>query len=440
MPQTALVTTTKEGSVFPQLTASQVKDDYGRAREVYSQLGVDTGVALRRLDEVPLSLHCWQGDDIAGFETREGVTDGGGLLATGNYPGRARSASQLRQDYDQAILLIPGPVRVNLHAIYAETDGVAVPRTELAPKHFSRWIEWARAGGRALDFNPTFFSHPMAASGYTLSSADEAVRDFWIAHGIACRRIASAMGHATGSPCVTNFWIPDGAKDHPIDRWTPRERLRRSLDEIFAEDLSADTIRDAVEGKLFGLGSEDYVVGSHEFYLSYCIRTGKVFCMDMGHYHPTETIADKMSAVMSFVNEALIHVSRGIRWDSDHVVIDNDDLRALCHEVVRGNALDRIHFALDYFDASINRIGAWVIGARSFKRSLLAALLEPMDVLRELERDGRGAEKLGLLQELKSLPHARVWDYYCLDKGVPVGPAWLDEIERYEKTVLAKRK
>jgi len=425
--------------MFPRTDPARIEEAYRRARETYAGLGVDTEAALERLDGVPVSLHCWQADDVTGFEVHEGPVDGGGLLATGGYPGRARNADELRQDYEEAFRLIPGPCRVNLHAIYAETGGRAVPRNELGPEHFSRWMDWAKALGRGLDFNPTFFAHPLAADGWTLAHPDAGVRRFWIEHGAASRRIAAAMGRATGGPCVNNVWVPDGAKDHPMDRWGPRERLARSLDAVFAEALPRADLRDAVEGKLFGLGSEDYVVGSHEFYLAYCLTRGKVLCMDMGHYHPTETLADKLSAVLGFLDEVLLHISRGVRWDSDHVVIDNDDVRALCAELVRGDALGRVYLAFDFFDASVNRVGAWVIGARSFQRALLAALLEPTDLLRRFESEGRGAEKLGLLQELKALPFGAVWDAYCLRKDVPAGPAWLDEMRRYEEEVLSKR-
>jgi len=425
--------------MFPRTDPARIEEAYRRARETYAGLGVDTEAALDRLDGVPVSLHCWQADDVRGFEVHEGPVDGGGLLATGGYPGRARNADELRQDYEEAFRLIPGPCRVNLHAIYAETGGRAVPRNELGPEHFSRWMDWAKALGRGVDFNPTFFAHPLAADGWTLAHPDAGVRRFWIEHGAASRRIAAALGRATGGPCVNNLWVPDGAKDHPADRWGPRERLARSLDAVFAEALPREDLRDAVEGKLFGLGSEDYVAGSHEFYLAYCLTRGKVLCLDLGHYHPTESVADKLSAVLAFLDEVLLHISRGVRWDSDHVVIDNDEVRALCAELVRGDALGRVYLAFDFFDASMNRVGAWVIGARSFRRALLAALLEPTDLLRRFESEGRGAEKLGLLQELKALPFGAVWDAYCLRKDVPVGPAWLDEMRRYEEEVLSKR-
>ena len=424
--------------MFPKTDDATIRENYARAKDAYAAFGVDTDAAMKRMARIPISINSWQGDDVRGFEVKPEGLDRGGIMATGNYPGRATNADELRSDLDEVSSLIPGPARVNLHASYAETGGKRVERTELAEEHFSRWIDWARDRGYGLDFNPTFFAHPKAESGYTLASPDEGIRRFWIEHGAVSRRIAAAMGRAVGSPCVNNVWLPDGAKDHPMDRWTPRARLRQSLDEMFAEDLGADIV-DSLEGKLFGLGSEDYVVGSHEFYLSYCVRNNKVLCLDMGHFHPTETIADKLSAVLGFLDEILLHVSRGVRWDSDHVVILNDDLRELCHETVRGDAIDRVHFGLDFFDASINRLGAWVIGTRSFQRALLNALLEPTDMLRQLETEGNGAAKLAILQETKVLPLGAAWDQYCLTHNVAAGAAWLDEIARYEEDVLCKR-
>ena len=423
--------------MFETTDPKKVERDYTRAKERYAALGVDADAAVAQLARVPLSIHCWQGDDVTGFEVHEEATDGGGILATGSYPGRARNADELRADMDKAISLVGGPARVSLHAIYAETQGKRVERDELGPEHFSRWIEWAKRRGYGLDFNPTFFAHPLAADGYTLASSDESVRRFWVAHGIASRRIASVMGAEIGAASNNNVWLPDGAKDHPIDRWGPRDRLAGSLDEVFAEEL--DHVTDSVEGKLFGLGSEDYVVGSNEFYLSYCLTRGTILCMDMGHYHPTETISDKVSAVLRFLDRLLLHVSRGVRWDSDHVVIVDDPLRALCDEVVRGDALDRVAFALDFFDAGINRVAAWVIGARAFRRALLEALLAPLDLLRRLEAAGDGGAKLALLEECKAMPLGAVWDYVCLTEDAPVGPAWLDDVAAYERDVLSKR-
>jgi L-rhamnose isomerase len=415
-----------------------VEKGYEWARDRYADLGVDTDAALDTLRRGPISLHCWQGDDVGGFENDQGLT-GGGIQATGNYPGKARNADQLRADLDKALSLIPGKHRLNLHAMYAETGGRKVDRDELAPEHFAGWIDWARSRGLGLDFNGTFFSHPKAADGFTLASRDEGVRRFWVDHGIACRNIGAAIGRELGSPCVTNVWIPDGYKDTPVDRKTPRQILKRSLDEIFAEPLDPQIHRDAVEGKLFGLGSESYVVGSHEFYLGYAIANRKLLCLDSGHFHPTEGIADKISSVLTHLDEILLHVSRGVRWDSDHVVVLSDDLCAIAEEIVRGEYLDRVHIGLDFFDASINRVAAWVIGTRSTLKALLLALLEPRAQLQAREAVGDYTARLALLEEVKTLPAGAVWDYYCLRQGVPVGPAWLEEVRAYERAVLARR-
>jgi L-rhamnose isomerase len=415
-----------------------IEKGYDWARECYARLGVTTDRALEVLRKVRVSLHCWQGDDVGGFENEEGLT-GGGIQATGNYPGKARNADELRADLEQALRLIPGQHRLNLHAIYAETDGRPVQRDRLGPEHFTAWIDWARSRGLGLDFNGTFFSHPNAANGFTLSSRDEGIRRFWVDHGIACRNIGERFGRELGSPCITNVWIPDGYKDIPADRKTPRAILRRSLDEIFAEKLDSRYHRDAVESKLFGIGSESYVVGSHEFYLGYAITNRKVLCVDAGHFHPTESIADKISSVLTYLDEILLHVSRGVRWDSDHVVILSDELRALAEEVVRGDYLERVHIGLDFFDASINRVAAWVIGTRCMIKALLIALLGPSATLRELEAAGDYTGRLALLEELKTLPFGAVWDYYCLKQDVPVGQAWLDMVRAYERDVLARR-
>ena len=415
----------------------RIQDAYNAAKERYAELGVDTDGVLERLEDIAISLHCWQGDDVGGFEGA-GELDGG-LAATGNYPGKARNADELRGDLDKALSLIPGTHRLNLHAIYAETGGKKVERNELGPEHFAAWIEWAKAGGMGMDFNPTYFSHPLAAGGLTLSHADEGVRGFWVEHGIACRRIGAAIGEALGSPCVTNVWIPDGYKDTPIDRKGPRRRLAESLDEIFAEDLDPRYNLDAVESKLFGLGSESYVVGSHEFLLGYAVRNGVLLCLDSGHFHPTEVISDKISSVLTWLDEILLHVSRGVRWDSDHVVVLSDELYAIAQEIVRGGYLGRVHIGLDYFDASINRVAAWVIGTRCMIKALLAALLEPIEMLRSLEDNGDFTGRLAMLEECKTLPAAGVWDYYCLANDVPVGLAWLDEVRAYERDVLARR-
>jgi len=419
-------------------TDKQIQDAYALARERYAMLGVDTEEALETLAQVSLSLHCWQGDDVGGFETSGGEL-GGGLAATGNYPGKARNADELRRDLDMAYSLIPGTHRLNLHAIYAETEGRQVERNELQPEHFAGWVAWAKEKGRGIDFNPTCFSHPKAESGFTLSSYDPGIRRFWIEHCMACRKIGKHFGRELGTPCVTNIWIPDGYKDVPVDRKTPRMLLKSSLDEIFAAKIDPRYNLDAVEAKLFGLGSESYVVGSHEFYMGYAVANQVLLCLDAGHFHPTEVISDKLSSVLAFVGEVLLHVSRGVRWDSDHVVIFSDELQAIAQEVVRGGFLDRVHIGLDYFDASINRVAAWAIGARNTMRALLLALLEPIDRLRELERSGNYTMRLALLEELKCLPLGAVWNAFCLRQGVPVGIRFMDEIEEYERRELSKR-
>ena len=406
----------------------------------YADLGVDVEKAIATALQVPISLHCWQSDDVAGLETKSGPTDGGGILATGNYPGRARNGDEIRQDVDKVLSLLPGRHRFNLHACYAETGKQAVDRDAFEPAHFARWMDWAKRRKIALDFNPTYFAHPKAA-GFTLSHQEPEIRDFWIRHGIASRRIAAAMGKAQGSPAVNNQWIPDGLKDSPADRWSPRARLIDSYDRIFAADLGADAkwCIDAVEPKLFGLGSEDYVVGSFEFYLGYTQTRNKVLCLDMGHFHPTETITDKLAAILQFQDKVLLHTSRPIRWDSDHVVVFNDDLRAAFTELARGNALDRAYIALDFFDASINRIAAYVIGARATRKAILQALLDPTARLRALETQGKIGFKLALMERVKTLPFGEVWDELCRRAEVPSEADWVKSVESYERRVLAKR-
>ncbi len=415
----------------------QIETAYQLAKEIYAAAGVDTEAALKTLEKKPLSLHCWQGDDVAGFE---GLALGdGGIQATGNYPGKARSPEELRADLDQALALLPGKHRVNVHALYAETGGKKVDRDQLGPEHFANWIAWAKARGLGLDFNPSFFSHRLAASGFTLSSADPAVAKFWLAHGQACRRIGAAMGRELGSTCVMNVWIPDGYKDTPADRAAPRERLNRALDALFAEKLPETQLLDAVESKLFGIGSESYVVGSHEFYMAYALRHNKLICLDCGHFHPTESIADKISSLAPVLPGILLHVSRGVRWDSDHVVLLNDDLQALAREVVAPAALNKVYIGLDYFDASINRIVAWVTGARATQKALLMALLEPRAAREAEARDDLSA-RLANLEEAKSLPWGAVYDYFCLSRNTAVGADYLAEAQRYERDVLSRRK
>ncbi len=420
------------------MSAQQLERDFHQAKERYGSLGVDVEEALTDLAGIPVSLHCWQGDDIGGFENT-GSALGGGLAVTGNYPGKARTPAELRGDLDKALSLIPGRHRLNLHACYAETAGRKVDRDALNPDHFRNWIDWARGKQMGMDFNPTFFAHPQAADGFTLSHQNVEVRQFWVRHGIACRHIGAAMGKALGSTCVTNFWVPDGYKDTPVDRLGPRQRLLESLDSIFAAPIDPSLNLDAVESKLFGIGSESYVAGSHEFYLGYAIARRKMLCLDAGHFHPTETISDKISAVLTWTERLLLHVSRGVRWDSDHVVTLGEELQAIAGELVRGGFLARTHIGLDFFDASINRIAAWVIGTRSMLKALLAALLEPIDLLRGYELSGDFTARLALLEECKTLPLGSVWDYYCEQQQVPAGMDWLAEVKAYERDVLSKR-
>src|SRR6266436_952976 len=417
--------------------SKQIEKGLTLAQECYAHYGVDVSKALRQLARIPISLHCWQGDDVGGFESTGGEL-GGGLAVTGNYPGKARTPTDLRADLLKALSLIPGRHRLNLHASYAETKGQRIDRNELAPEHFSRWIDWAKRHRLGMDFNPTFFSHPKAEDGFTLSHRDRGIRQFWIEHGIASREIGAAIGKALSQACITNLWIPDGYKDTPADRRRARERLVASLDAIFKKPTPKAFNLDSVEPKLFGIGSESCVVGSHEFYIGYAITRKKLLTLDAGHYHPTETIADKISSVLQFLPEILLHVSRGVRWDSDHVVTFTDDLQAIAREIVANGYGGRVHIGLDYFDASINRIAAWVIGTRNMLRALLMALLEP-PAIRLAEAAGDHTARLGLQEEAKALPFGLVWDFYCESKSVPVGDAWLTEIRRYEKEVLSLR-
>ena len=415
-----------------------IEKAYEAARERYAELGVDTDKAMSQLSRTAISLHCWQGDDVGGFEKNAEGLSGGGIMVTGAYPGKARTADELRADIEKAMSLIPGKHRLNLHAMYAEAAG-NVERNELGAEHFAAWLDWAKANELGLDFNGTFFSHPKAESGFTLSSADEEIRKFWVEHGIACRKIGAAMGKELGTACVTNQWIPDGFKDIPLDRKGPRERLRKSLDEMFAEKIKREWLLDSVESKLFGIGSECYVVGSHEFYMGYAVENKVLLCLDTGHFHPTEVVSDKISSVMTFLDEILLHVSRGVRWDSDHVVILSDELRSIAEELVRGDYLERVHIGLDFFDASINRVAAWVIGTRCMLKALLIALLEPTEKLREMELAGDFTGRLAMLEEHKTLPFGAVWDYYCLKENTPAQADWLKEVRDYEAKVTSLR-
>ena len=416
----------------------KVEQRYDNAREQYKEFGVNADEALEKLLEIPISVHCWQGDDVSGFESSSEGVDSGGILATGGYPGRARSADELRSDFRKALDFLPGKAhRFNLHAIYAETGYKKVERDQLQPEHFSQWIDWASDEGIMLDFNQTFFAHPKAEDGFTLAHRVPEIRKFWIRHGIASRRIASAMGTAQGADCLCNLWIPDGMKDLPADRFNPRRLLIESLDEIFKEDMP--NLLDSVEGKLFGIASESYVAGSNDFYLLYAQSRKKILCLDMGHFHPTELVADKISTVLSFQDRLLLHISRGIRWDSDHVALLEDPVREIAHECVRGNVLDRVIFATDFFDASINRIAAWVIGVRALKKALLEALLEPVHLLREAEEAGDYTARLAIMESSKGLPSSAVWDMACLRSDVPVGIGWLHELKAYERDVQTRR-
>ena len=411
-------------------------DNYTAAKEKYRQLGVDTDQALKQLAEVKISMHVWQGDDVQGFLNDGELT--GGISVTGNHPGKATTAAELRADLEKAYSLIPGKHKLNLHAIYLDTDE-SVDLHELEPKHFEKWVAWAKDQALGLDFNPTFFSHPMFKDGFTLASPDKAVRDFWIEHGKRSRKIAEYFGKELGQVCVTNFWVPDGYKDQPIDRYTPRKRLMESLDEIFSEPLDPAYTLDAVESKLFGLGAEAYTVGSHEFYMGYGLTRNKLICLDAGHFHPTEVISNKLSALGLFSEGILLHVSRPVRWDSDHVVIMDDELQDIAKELVRNGLLHRTNIGLDFFDATINRVAAWVIGTRNTQKALLKAMLEPTERLKEIELAGDFTTRLALTEELKDFPFADVWNYYCEQQGVPVGLEWLEEAQQYEKDVLLKR-
>jgi len=424
------------------LPTDRIETAYAAARERYAALGIDAEAALRRALSIPVSLHCWQADDVAGLENQGESMAGAGILATGSYPGKPRTGNELRADLAEAVRLIPGTLRLNLHALYREQAAAKTDRDRITLAQFSEWLAWAGKQNLKLDFNPSFFSHPKASTGLTLSHPDRAVREFWIAHGIASRRVAEGIAQAQGAPVVNNLWIPDGAKDSPVDRWAPRQRLLEALDAIYADKhgISGELCIDAVEGKLFGIGAEDFTVGSNEFYAGYALTRKKLLCLDMGHFHPTETIDDKISALLAFHPQLLLHVSRPVRWDSDHVVLFNDDLRRVFSELARGDAWNRVFVALDFFDASINRTAAHIIGTRATRLAILNALLEPHTELKALELAGKGAQKLALLEYAKLLPFAAVWDKLCLEAGVPAGNDWVPELEAYEARILAERR
>lgn len=416
---------------------SNVTKAYELAKERYAQIGVDTDKALEKLAKIKISMHCWQGDDVNGFLFQD-VALSGGIQTTGNYPGKARTPDELRQDIEKALSFIPGKHKINLHAIYADTDE-KVDLDQIEPKHYAKWVEWAKKNGLGLDFNPTCFSHPMADSGFTISSADKRVRDFWIEHCKRSRVIADYFGRELGQKCVTNFWFPDGYKDIPVDREAPRKRMMEALDEVMSVEMDPKYSLDAFESKVFGIGAESYTVGSNEFCVAYATSRKKACCLDAGHYHPTEVISDKISSVLLFTDELLLHVSRPVRWDSDHVVILDDELNAIAQSLIRGNLVERTHIGLDFFDASINRIACWVIGVRNMQKALLKALLENTEELKQIELDGDYTSRLALTEELKSMPFGAVWDYFCQQNNVPVGETWLKEVKEYEQEVLLKR-
>lgn len=418
------------------MKTSQIEKTYQYAQERYAELGVDTARVLKELRRIPISIHCWQGDDVGGFESA-GQQLGDGLAVTGNYPGKARTPAELRADFEKAISVIPGKHRFNLHASYAEMGDKRIERDEISAAQFTNWIAWAKRLGIGLDFNQTYFSHPKVRDGFTLTSADAGIRKFWIEHGIRCREIGSAIGKALGKDCLTNLWIPDGMKDTPADRRGPRERLLGSLDAIFKKKLKHNV--DSVEPKLFGIGAESYTPGSHEFYLGYAVSRRVLLTLDAGHYHPTEGIADKISSVLCYLPEIALHVSRGVRWDSDHVVTLTDELEAIAQEIIWGGATQRVRIGLDYFDASINRVAAWVIGTRNMCKALLLAMLAPVGKLKQMEAEGDYTSRLALMEDAKLLPFGAVWDYYCHTNGVPIGGGWLAEVKSYERTVLSKR-
>ena len=411
-----------------------IEKAYEVARERYAAYGIDTEAVLDVLQRVPLSLHCWQADDVTGFESAGELT--GGIQATGNYPGKARNIEELRQDILKAASLIPGKHRLNIHEIYGEFGGKKVDRDEVGVEHFEGWMQWSKEHGMPLDFNTTSFSHPKSGD-LSLSNPDKEIRDFWIEHSKRCRAIAEEMGRRQGNPCIMNLWVHDGSKDITVNRKLYRELLKESLDQIFAEKY--DNMRDCIESKVFGIGLESYTVGSNDFYIGYGVQNNKIVTLDTGHFHPTESVADKLSSLLLYVPEVMLHVSRPVRWDSDHVTIMNDETLDLMHEIVRCDALDRVHIGLDYFDASINRIGAYVVGSRATQKSLLQALLEPLAQLRKYEAAGQGFERLALLEEAKTLPWNAVWDMFCLRNGVPVGDEFIAEVEQYERDVTSKR-
>ena len=416
------------------MNEQKIKQAYDYAVERYAAIGVDVEKAMEQLQKLQLSLHCWQADDVTGFESTGELT--GGIQATGNYPGKARNIDELRADILKAASLIPGNHRLNLHEIYGDFGGKFVDRDQVEPAHFESWMQWAEENGMKLDFNSTSFSHPKSGD-LTLSNPDEEIRSFWIEHTKRCRAVAEEMGKRQGDPCIMNLWVHDGSKDITVNRMQYRALLKDSLDQIF--EVKYDNMKDCIESKVFGIGLESYTVGSNDFYIGYAAQNQKIITLDTGHFHPTESVADKVSSMLLYVPELMLHVSRPVRWDSDHVTIMNDDTLDLCKEIVRCDALDKVHVGLDYFDASINRIGAYVVGSRATQKCMLQALLEPLPLLRKYEANGQGFERLALLEECKSLPWNAVWDMFCLKNGVPVGEAFIADIEKYEAEVTSKR-
>jgi len=416
-----------------------IKKSYQLAKEQYAELGVDTDRVLKALDDVVISLHCWQTDDVGGFEKEGAELGGGGIQATGNFPGKAKSLTQMRDDLDKVLSLLPGKQRLNLHAIYGEFGGKKIDRDQIEVNHFQGWIDWAKKRKIGLDFNCTCFSHPLADDGFTLSSKNPKIRKFWVEHTKRCRAIAAEMGKQLGTPTVHNIWIPDGSKDTPIDRFGLRKLLKKSLDEIFSVKYPKKYLKDSIESKLFGIGSESMVVGSHDFYLGYAVQNNTMITLDNGHFHPTEQVGDKISSILLYIDELLLHLTRGVRWDSDHVLTFNDELLLIAQEIVRAKALGRVNIGLDFFDASLNRIGAYVIGTRSAQMAFMYAMLEPYQTLLKFEEEGKTFERLSYLELMKSKPFGAVWDYYCMMNKVPAGQDYIEEIRKYEKEVLLKR-
>jgi len=417
----------------------KIEDAYKLAKNEYARYGVDTDAVLNILKGIPISIHCWQGDDVRGFEKVNETLSGSGLVSTGNYPGRARDINELREDIEKAFSLIPGSKRLNLHAIYGDFKGKLINRDEILPEHFSSWIDWAKKQGVGLDFNPTLFSHPMAESGYTLSNSDEKIRGFWVEHVKKCRQISNYIGRELKNRCINNIWIQDGSKDLTVSKYRHRKILLGSLDDIFSISYPEENMLDSLESKLFGIGLEAYTVGSHEFYLSYAVKKNKLITFDTGHYHPTEIVSDKLSAVLCFLDKILLHISRGVRWDSDHVPILNEEIVDIMSEIIRADAINRVFIATDFFDGSINRIGAWVIGTRTVMKALLIALLEPTDILIMYENDNNLFARLAFMEALKVMPFNSVWDFYCESEGVPTDTGYINEVLKYEKDVISKR-